>query len=320
MTALAALVLCLQVTVVPDSPTDTSWPIAGKANRPDGTVLKLVAVRVERRWDPTAERFREFLSPESRLTRSAEVGGAAWQCKLKNGPTGVYDVAVNEGDKRVHSERMLLGGAGPLFASTRRSLPKLLEVCDRAAAYTGELQQIIAGKQPGTAAAREAFIKRVHADEQSLQEMAGRTDLTGTIFLLNDLLSQIRNAQIWELPPGTKDEELNDGKVGDRDVFLDAKLTFTSLKASIAGVRTTVSRELSLSTAALLDRILARTPERLLNRARDAASEAMKILEQAPVEDKDAKAAVQAAMNAETSTLAEIRKGLQELAAKHLAQ
>jgi len=320
MTALAALVLCLQVTVVPDAPTETSWPIAGKANRPDGTVLKVVAVRVERRWDPVAERFREFLSPESRLTRSAEVGGASWQCKLKNGPTGVYDVAVNEGDKRVHAERMLLGSPAPLFLATRRSLAKLLEVSERAAGYADELQQIIAGKQPGTAAARDAFIKRVHADEQFLQDMAGRTDLTASIFLLNDLLAQIRNAQVWELPAGTKDEELNDGKVGDRDIFLDPKLTFTSLKAQIAAIRPTVSRELSLSMATIVDRIFARTPERLLNRARDAASEAMKILEQAPVEDKEAKAAVDAATKTDAAGVAEVRKGLQELMAKHLVQ
>ncbi len=320
MTALAALVLCLQVTVVPDSPTETSWPVGGKANRPDGTVLKIVAIRVERRWDPTAERFREFLSPESRLTRSAEVGGASWQCKLKNGPTGVYDVVVHEGDKRVHADRMILGSAGPLLVSTRKSLAKLLEVCERAAGYAEELQQILAGKQPGTAAAREAFIKRVYADEQLLQELARRTDLTGSIFLLNDLCSQIRNAQVWELPPGTKDEELNDGKVGDRDIFLDPKLSFASLKAQIAGVRTTVSRELSLSMATILDRILARTPERLLNRARDTASEALKILEQAPVEDKEAKAAIDAATKAEASSVEEIRKGLQELIAKHQAQ
>jgi hypothetical protein len=320
MTALAALVLCLQVTVVPDSPTETSWPMAGKANRPDGTVLKVVAVRVERRWDPTVERFREFLSPESRLTRSAEVGGASWQCKLKNGPTGVYDVTVNEGDKRVHAERMLLGSPAPLLASTRRSIPKLIETCDRVGTYAEELQQILAGKQPGTAAAREAFIKRVYADEQYLQELSTRTDLTASIILLNDLLAQIRNAQVWELPAGTKDEELNDGKVGDRDVFLDAKLTFTSLKAQIAAVRTTVSRELSLSMATILDRIFARTPERMLHRARDAASEAMKILEQAPVEDKEAKAAIDAATKAEASGVADIRKGLQELMAKHLAQ
>lgn len=311
------------VTVVPDTPTETAWPIAGKASRPDGTVLKIVASRVERRWDPATEKFREFQSPESRLMRSAEVGGSAYKTNLKNGPTGVYDVTVNEGDKRHYSGRMLLGNTKDLLQSTRRSVGKISELCDRATANLEELQRILAGKQPGTAQAREAFIKRVHADEQLLQELGKKTDLTASAFLLNDLCAQIRNAQVWELPPGTKDEELNDGKVGDRDVFLDPKLTFTSLKTMIAGARTVVSREVSVSAATIVDRLLARAeerPDRLFNRAKDAAAEALKVLEAAPVEDKEAKAALEAVTNTDSQGIAEVRKGLKAILARHLAE
>lgn len=318
-----AFAFLLQVTLVADTPTENAWPILGKADRPDGTVLKIVAVRVVRRWDPSTERFLELPSPESRLMRSAEVGDAAWKTALRQGPTGIYDVTVNEGDKRVHAARMVLGSPQALFQSMRRSAGKLAEVCDRASASVEELQQILAGKRPGTAAAREAFIKRLHADEQFLQELARKTDLTGSAALLNDLCAQIRNAQVWELPAGTKDEELNDGKVGDRDIFLDPKLTFTGLQARIAGARTAISREVPLSMATILDRLFARAeerPERLVNRAREAASEALKILELAPEPDKEAKAAVEAATNADAGKIAEIRKGLQAIEEKYQAK
>lgn len=319
----SALLQASPVTVVADPPTETAWPINGKADRPDGTVLRIIAVRVERRWDPAVDRFREFVSPESRLTRSAEVGGSTWKTNLRMGPTGVYDVTVHEGDKRVYSSRLLLGATPALFQSMRRSAGKLAEICDRATENLELLQNVIAGKQPGTAAARDTFIKKVHADEQFLQELAKKTDLTGSAFLLNDILSQIRNAQIWELPPGTKDEELNDGKVGDRDVFLDPKLTFTSLKAMIAGARAAISREVSLSGALLVDRLLARAeerPERLLSRAKEAASEVMKILEAAPIEDKEAKAAVDAATRADSEGISDVRKGLKAVISKHLVE
>ena len=48
------------VTIVPDPPTEAAWPISGRVVRPNGTVVKVLAVRIERHWEPTQDRFREF--------------------------------------------------------------------------------------------------------------------------------------------------------------------------------------------------------------------------------------------------------------------
>lgn len=308
-------------TVAPEPPTDTAWPIQGRMNRPDGTVIKISAARVERRWDPVASRFRELVSRETRLARSAEVDGRGFKANLKPGPVGIYDVSLQEGGKRIHGERHLLGGSAALFASTRKSVAKMVEIGERASACLDDLQRILAGKQPGTAQARETFIKRVAADEELLQDLAAKTDLTASIALLNDICVQIRNAQVWELPAGTVDEQLNDGKVGERDIFLDPQLTFTSLRAMIASVKTVVSRELSLSAASMLDAAFARAEEkgeRFLSRAKNVATEALKLLALAPEEDKEARAAVEAAERADTPGIPDVRKGLRAVAAQHL--
>lgn len=308
------------VTVVADTPTDTAWPILGKVDRPDGTIVKVTAARVERRWDPSVERFRELVLPESRLMRSSETSGRQFKAQLKLGPTGFYDLAVHEGDRPLHAERLLLGSTTPLFIATRRAVAKLAEVCDRASAKLEELQKILAGKQPGTAAARETFIRRVHVDELLLQDVAAKTDLTASAFLLNDLCVQIRNAQVWQLSSSDTDEELNDGKVGEREVFLDPSVNFKSLHAMIGSAKTVLSREISLSAATILLTIFARAeekPERLLARAKDAASETLRILLLAPVDDQEARVSIEAAAGANAQGIAEVRKALQAIVTKH---
>lgn len=310
-------------SLTPDAPTETAWPIQGRVDRPDGTVVKVSAARVERRWDPVAARFRELISQETRLARSAEVGSRGFRTNLKPGPTGLYEVSLQEGSKRVCCERHLLGGSSALIAATKRSVAKMAEMAERASANLDEIQKILASRQPGTAQTRETFIRKVAADEELLLDLAARTDLTGSIALLNDICIQIRNAQVWELPPGTVDEQLNDGKVGERDIFLDPQLSFTSLRATIASVKTVISRELSLSTAAMLDASFARAEEkgeRFLSRARSLAAEGLKILALAPEEDKDARTALEAAERADATGTAEVRKGLQAVLSAHLGQ
>ena len=310
------------VSILADAPTDTVWPILGKVNRPNGTVVKVSASRVERHWDPTVERFRESISAEFRISRSAEIDGRSFRASLKAGAAGMYEVTVAEGESRLHAERILLGRPADLAAATRKSVAKLMELVERSTANLDEIERILAGKQPGTAKDREAFIKRVHADEQSLQELAAKSELTGSIELLNEICSQIRNAQVWQLPAGKGDEELNDSQGEKRDIFLDPKLSFKSLRALIVSVKIVVSRELALAAATQLGLWFARAeekPDRQLPKARDAASEALKTLLTAPVEDKEARAVIEAAERADESRIADVRKSLQELASRQLA-
>jgi hypothetical protein len=322
--ALAVLGLLAQdrVSITVDSPTDAAWPVLGRANRPDGTVVKVSAVRVERRWDPTAGRFRPLASAEFRISRSAEISGRSFRAGLKPGFPGVYELVVVEGEQRIHEERILLGRASELAAATRRSVGKLIELADRATAGLDELEKIVAGKLPGTAKDRDAFIKRVYGDEQLIQELAAKSDLTASVALMNEVCSQIRNAQVWQLPPGKGEEELNDTQGEKRDLFLDPKLTFKGLHAIIDSTKSVISRELALSAATTLELWFARAeekPDRLLSKARDAASEALKTLLTAPVEDKEARAVLESAERADESRIAEVRAALRELASKHLA-
>jgi hypothetical protein len=328
MSALAAIVLSLAlqdksaVSISADPPSDTAWPIVGRLNRPNGTIVKVTAGRVERRWDPAANRFREFVSAEFRLSKSAEVDGRAFKSNLKPGTAGLYEVTVVEGEQRLHVERLLLGRPPELAAATRKSVAKLTEMGDRATASLQEIEKILARKQPGTAKDREAFIKRIYGDEQLLQELATRTDLTGSVAVLSEICSHIRNAQVWELPPGKGDEQLNDTQGEKRDVFLDPSLTFKSLHAIIESVKSVISHELALSTATMTDVWFARAeakPDRLLSKARDAAGEALKTLLLAPVEDKEARAAIESAERADTPQIAEVRKALQDVVSKHRA-
>jgi hypothetical protein len=309
------------VTIAPEAPTETAWPISGRCQRPNGTVVKIQAVRVERRWEPTLNQFREFTPAESRLMKSAEVDGRAFRANLKFGPTGVYDISVNESEQRLGNERHVLGHPASLFAATKKSLGKLNDLCDRASADLDQIQKVLTGKQPGTAKEKDAFIKKVYADEQLVQELAGKTDLTGSTSLLNEILGQIRNAQVWELSGGRATaEQQNDGEGAGHDVFLDPKLNFKILHETIGELRSVISQELVLSTASILDALYARAenrPEKVFLRARDLAIEAIQVLSQAPVEDKDARAVIEAAAGAIPSGIAEARKSLQVLMSKY---
>lgn len=328
LAAVALLVALLQdkppVTLTPDAPTDTVWPISGKTNRPNGTVLKVSAIRIERRWDRAADRFRELIVPESRLSRRSEVDGRAFKANLKIGPAGLYELVVSEGEQRLHAERCLqLGRPSALFASTRTSVARLLELCDRAAAGLEEIEKVATGKQPGSAEARQAFIKRIHADEQLLQDIAAKSDLTGSSALLNEICAHIRNAQVWELTGKATDEELNDGQAGGRDIFLDPALNFKTLRSTIEAARTVIVREASLSAATILDVLFARAeekPDRLLAKAKDASSEALKLQAGLPGEDKDARAVFEVAERTDAPAVPEVRKALQDIRAKHLAE
>jgi len=310
------------VSIAADPPTDSAWPILGRANRPDGTVVKVSATRIERRWDREAQRFREMASPEYRITRSAELNGRSFRAALKPGTAGLYDLTVLEGEARLHAERILLGRPAELAAATRKSVAKLIELGERATAGLDDLEKILAGKLAGTAKDREAFIKRVHLDEQSLQDLATRSDLTGSIALMTEICSQIRNAQVWQTTPGKGDEELNDTQGEKRDIFLDPKLTFKGLHAIIESAKAVISRELTLSAATTLSLWFARAeekPDRLLAKAKDAASDALKTLQLAPVEDKEARAVLEAAEQADASRIPDIRAALRDLTSKHLA-
>jgi hypothetical protein len=324
-TLVATALLCLltqekaPVTITADSPSDTAWPILGRANRPDGTVVKISATRLQRRWDAAAERFREVVSPEFRISRSAEIDARAFRASLKAGAAGVYDVVVLDGEDRLHTERMVLGRPPELAAATRKSVAKLIELVDRASGGLDEIEKILAGKLPGAAKDRDVFIKRVYADEQILQDLAAKSELSGSVALLTEICSQIRNAQVWQLPAGKGEEELNDTQGEKRDIFLDPKLTFKSLHAILDGTKTVISRELVLSCATVLELSFARAeekPERLVSRAKDAA---LKTLQLAPVEDKEARATIESAERAEAPQIAGVRKSLRALASKHLA-
>lgn len=327
MKTLAALgILCalLQdkspVSISSDPPTENAWPINGRVSRPNGSVVKLSAVRVERRWDASQDRFREFSAAESRIMKSAEIDGRSFRANLKSGPSGLYELTVAEGDQKLHTERLLLGSPAALFASTRKSVEKMIELCDRATANLDEIERVLKAKQPGTEPAKEAFIKRVHADEQLLRELSVKSDLTGSAALLDEICSQIRNAQVWGLSGGKSTEQRNDGEGAAKDIFLDPKLSFKILHGMIDAVRSVVSRELSLSAASILDALFARAeerPEKQLSKAKSVALEALKLLAAAPLEDKEARAVIEAAAVTESPGLAETRKALQALIAKH---
>jgi hypothetical protein len=311
------------VTIAPEAPTDTVWPISGRCQRPNGTVVKVLAVRVERRWEPGLNQFRELTPAESRLMKSAEVDGRAFRANVKSGPTGVYDVSVNESDQRLCNERHVLGHPAALFSETKKSLTKLADLCDRAATDLDEIQKVLAGKQAGGSREKDAFIKKVYADEQLIQDLAAKTDLTGSTALLTEIFVQIRNAQVWELGPAKSAEQQNDGEGAGKDVFLDPKLNFKILRDTIASVRSVISHELVLSTASILEAMYARSegrPEKVFLKARDLALEGIQVVSQAPVEDKEARAVIESVAAAGASAVAETRKALQELMTKYRAQ
>jgi hypothetical protein len=54
-----------QITITPDAPTERGWPISGKITRPDGTVVKVTAVRIERRWEPVAREVPRSCTPRT---------------------------------------------------------------------------------------------------------------------------------------------------------------------------------------------------------------------------------------------------------------
>jgi len=305
------------VTIAPEAPTDSVWPISGRCQRPNGTVVKVLAVRVERRWEPGLNQFRELTPAESRLMKSAEVEGRAFRANVKSGPTGVDDVSVNESEQRLCNERHVLGHPTTLFSVTKKSLSRLADLCDRATANVDEIQKVLSGKQAGGAREKDAFIKKVYADEQLIQELAAKTDLTGSTALLNEIFVQIRNAQVWELSsPGKSTEQQNDGEGAGRDVFLDPKLNFKILLETIGSVREVISHELVLSTASILEAMFARAegrPEKAFLKARELAIEGIQVVSQAPVEDKEARAVIEAAAAAGSSGIAETRKALQDL-------
>jgi hypothetical protein len=329
LAALGLLCALLQdkspVTFAPEPPTETSWPIAGRLTRPNGTVIKITAVRIERRWEATLDKFREFPATERRLIKSAEVDGRSFRANLKNGPTGLYDISITEADQRLTVERHVLGLPVVMLGSTKKSIARITDICGRAAANLEEIQRVLSGKQPGSARERELFIKRVDADEQLVQELMARTDLTGTATLLNEICAHIRNAQVWGLGGGKTTEENNDGERegGGRDVFLDPKLTFKDLRAQIESVRTVLSREMVLSSASIVDALFARAegrPDKVLSKAKDFAQDAAAFIATGPVDDKDARAVLESLSGTDASTLAEARKSLQALIAKHRAE
>lgn len=262
------------------------WSLRGETDLSAEAELMVGARRIERRWNPVARTVSEFPSEELVQQALVERSERTFRAMLKKGPTGLYAISVSSEEGTLVSRRIPLGRVHALFAGSKATIRKLLELAERGKAYLGELERV--GKDGNSASeeARNRFLKRLNADERILKAARGEADLTATVERLSVAYWNLRNAQVWEDRAGIEDAE-NDpiGAGGER--FLEEDVTTDSLRKEFAEIPKLLSLELRVGVATLLAEFLdlADAESRLRESARKAVGESIKLAREAPDPD-----------------------------------
>lgn len=296
------------VTLTAAAPTDSAWPIRGKVDRPDESVVRVSAVRLERRWDAKRRAFAETATHESRLAASAKVAAKGFEVSLKKGAPGAYRVTVAVDGKPGPAERVLLGKPLELLAGAGRQAPKLAAAIERLGGFLDEIEQVAQGKKRADAKAEQSFVKRLTAELQALEEASAKTDLTATAFYLRELASHLLNAQVWTgAPAGELEQD------GDLSVFVDPDLNSRVVRELIGSGKGVLSLELRACSAAALLALLpaAEEPKKALAPVREAARDSARLAREAPERDADFEALLESAASVEEEGLEDLRARLQ---------
>ncbi len=235
--------------------TETSWGIRGTTRLRADTELRVVAVRMERRWEAEQACFTEMKSDSMRLRASAFTAhGGRFEAALKAGPVGEYEVVVSQcgadEDTTLVCRKTILGDAARAFSAWDGHLKKLAAAVEAAARFVEEIRQFAGAANPPRKGACEDFLRRVQVHEQCIAAAAEATDWSACAALLVGIYYEIRNAQVWhrETPRG---EAGNDSEVR-KGVFLDPELTLDGIDKRVAEAGRVLGLEVRVSVAKLL--------------------------------------------------------------------
>ena len=269
--------------VFPRAITLKTWEISGAAEVADRTELGVRARRVERRWDSKRSKFSEFPSDEGTLRGRAVANGKRFDATLKPGTAGRYAVSVEVDQAALYSERAALGAVESLFARGGEDVKKILAQVDKATAFLDEIERIEAGEDEASNITQENFSKRVNEVELKLQELHRTCDLTATLRILREVMIHVRQVQLWdEKPEGDNDPPR------DKDrPFMDENVGIAQLRKSLHGIPEVLSEEIKVSTALILERLVAQAGKdaRRGDEARAAARAASRLAGAAPFRD-----------------------------------
>lgn len=242
-----------KAVVVPGKATATGIPVTGSADVPVGTVVKISATRVERRWSP--EGFVELLAVETRRQAHAEVvAGRRFSAQLPLLPSGLYEVGVSvkESGESLYAGRILIGSIPDQIDAMRVHAAALIQAAADAAKLAEELRKLLVGETKADDDVRQDWIARLTAKERAMDEQHLVTDLTATTHEMKELFYLLRNAQAWR-------------KRFDKERVLDARglfvgregLTPGRLIEEIKAAAAAIPAEVRLSLATLLPPLLA---------------------------------------------------------------
>ncbi|MBI4566188.1 MAG: hypothetical protein HY716_16000 [Planctomycetes bacterium] len=290
-----------EIRVFPGEPGEKTWPIYGSADLPDQAEVRLVARRMERRWQAAAGRFAEY--PSEKTARSAAaVNAKTFQLFLRPGCPGRYVLALSQEETRLRTVQAALGPIGRLFGDSCAAARKLVASIDKAAEFLEEIEETARRPEAPEGTRRDDFLRRVTSEERALERAYDACDLTGTIhFVWRDIYYQIRNAQVWDRADRPSAAEADNDPADRKGYFLDDRLTLDMLRKKIASAKTVLSLEMRLSVAVLLEDLFARADQdpKRVEGARAAAREAGKFLAAAPEPDARFAALIESAASEE---------------------
>lgn len=303
------------VTLVPGEPTEKIWPVSGSADFPDKTVLQITARRIERRWEEGATVPLREIPAETWSARGlAEVIRKSYQVRLKASTPGWYELAVSRGEERIASRLVAMGRVDRLFSTTRDQDNAILSVAEQTGRFLDELERYTKTNTTPPAKAQEDFFLRLAAQEQLLAVLAAETDLPATITRLQFVLSLLRNANVWGGGRGgeTGEAGANDGK-SEGSAFHTAKVSLDEARAIVTSTRKVLSLELRASSATLLGDLILRvnTGTKGAERLTLAATEATRLLGEAPQPEESFVTLLRALSQAKPEELEGIRKSLE---------
>lgn len=302
------------VHIIPGTLTPESWKVRCVLDRPDGTVIKVGAARVERRWMPQARRLEERIDSLRREIRTGEVSQKAFEVEFPPRPHGLYELKVTENAKELGQDRAFQGSPAALFAAAVKNVPKLISACEQLASLVNDLEAVARDEKLSTENNRSKFEKRVTDLKKNVLDAIGKeVDLAATIHLMNQVVTELLGAQVW--PRSKEAAAQND----EKQIFSDEKITFASLKKGIEDIKHMLSLELRASAAVILAEVFRRAqehPKRPLTGPRDAATAAIGSLAGAPEQDKAFIEMLGKAAHAEEVTLPGIMESLKGAAAE----
>lgn len=309
------------VAIVSSGVKDNFWTVSGTADHPDGTMLVVAVRRFERMWDGSSPRLMETPSDECRFRGSAAVAKKRFLAKMKSGPTGLYQVSVAQAEKVLVQETLGMGNPEVLFGTTRKNLEGIQDVIRKASAFLKEIEGHLEGRKPPSVDVRDRFLTKLAEQEGFLESVRPKLDLTATLSLLRDVYHHLRNAQIWEHAKGSGPDD-NDQLDAKKGYFLDPDLTLGDLSRRIEWAEKVLAVEIRASVAENLEELLRRagSDAKKLDKVRDAAKDALELLEAAPQRDASFEELIGSVSHAEEKDvedlLASLRGKIQELVRK----